>query len=110
MAKSQEERSAKSTAKRKEFDEKELRHRVRPGIHQKLADLMEWHGITEQSEAIQLLIMNAHALGPEGSAPALAIPRHDIHISRNVARQLQAHGIRQAAREEKQEREHEWLD
>ncbi|MGF6695180.1 hypothetical protein M2318_005281 [Metapseudomonas resinovorans] len=110
MAMTQQDRSAKSAAKRKEFDEKELRHRVRPGIHQKLADLMDWHGITEQSEAIQLLIINAHAQGPEGSATALALPRHEITISKNVARQLQAHGIRQVAREDKEEREREWLD
>ncbi|MCY1378992.1 hypothetical protein D9M69_666720 [compost metagenome] len=110
MAASQQDRSAKSAAKRKEFDEKELRHRVRPGIHQKLADLMEWHGIEEQAEAIQLLIMNAHAQGPEGSAPALAIPRHEYTPSKNVARQLQALGIRQARREEQQEAEDEWRD
>jgi hypothetical protein len=83
---------------------------VRLGIRQKLADLMEWHGVTEQSEAIQLLIMNAHAQGPEGSAAAMAIPRHDFTASKSVARKLHAHGIRQAAREAKEEDEHEWRD
>ncbi|MGQ7814619.1 hypothetical protein ACUTAH_02900 [Metapseudomonas furukawaii] len=97
MAASQQDRSAKSAAKRKEFDEKELRHRVRPGIHQKLADLMEWHGIEEQAEAIQLLIINAHALGRDESTTALSIPRHDFTLSENVAQELYNEGARQAA-------------
>ena len=58
-AMSQKERSAKSAAKRAATSEIELRHRVRPGIRTKLADLMAWHGIEEQAEAIQLLILNA---------------------------------------------------
>lgn len=110
MAKTQKERDDTAAAKRKELDEKELRHRVRPGIRQKLADLMEWNGIAEQAEAIQLLIMNAHALGQEGSATCLAIPRHEYTPSENVARQLHSLGIRQARREEQQEAEEEWRD
>lgn len=61
---------------------------MRPGIHAKLADLMAWNGITEQSEAVQLLILNAHAMGPEASASALAVPRHEIHLSEDVARRF----------------------
>lgn len=88
MPQPQQARSAKAAEKRKEWDEKELRHRVRPGIHAKLAQLMAWHGITEQADAVQRLILNAHALGPEGSADALALPRHEIHLSENVARRF----------------------
>jgi hypothetical protein len=88
MAMSQQERDAKAAAKREAVGEEELRHRVRPGIRQKLADLMEWHEIEEIGEAVQLLILNAHAAGPEGSAPMLATPRHEIEISENVARNL----------------------
>lgn len=88
MPQPQQARSAKTAEKRKALDEKELRHRVRPGIHAKLAELMAWHGIEEQSEAVQLLILNAHALGPEGSSAALALPRHEIHLSENVARRF----------------------
>lgn len=88
MPQPQQARSAKTAEKRKALDEKELRHRVRPGTHAKLAELMAWHGITEQSEAVQLLILNAHALGPEGSTAALALPRHEIHLSENVARRF----------------------
>ena len=63
-----------------------------------LADMMEWHGIEEISEAVQLLILNAHALGPEGSAHLLAVPRHEIEISENVARALRKAGAAEAAR------------
>lgn len=108
MAKTQQERDQATAEKRKRLGEEELRHRVRPGTKQQLADLMEWHGIEEQAEAIQLLIMNAHAQGPEGSAPALAIPRHEYMPSKNVERQFHALGIRQARREEQEEAEEEW--
>lgn len=98
MAKTQQQRDQDATEKRKRLGEEELRHRVRPGTKQQLADLMEWHGITEQAEAIQLLIMNAHARGPEGSASVLSVPRHEITISENVARKLYAEGARKAQR------------
>jgi hypothetical protein len=91
VALTQSERDARTAAKRAANAETELRHRVRPGIKAKLAELMHWHGIEEQSEVIQLLIMNAHALGPIGSAPALQLPRHEITISENVARKLEAY-------------------
>ena len=97
-AKTQQERSAKASLKRAELDETELRHRCRRGTRDKLAELMAWHGITEQAEAIQLLIMNAHALGADGSAALLAVPRHEITVSENVARSIQRAGQREAAR------------
>lgn len=75
-----------------------LRHRLRPGPRQDFAELMRWHGIEEQAEAIQLLIMHAHDLGPEGSAPLLAIPRHDCTPSDFVARQLERLGRKEAER------------
>ncbi|MFV3334263.1 hypothetical protein ACNFIA_25315 [Pseudomonas sp. NY15437] len=80
-----------------------LRHRLRPGPRQVFADLMGWHGIEEISEAVQLLIMHAHDLGPEGSAPLLAIPRHDVTPSDFVARQLERLGRQEAARRDAQE-------
>ncbi|WXL23956.1 hypothetical protein WG219_11375 [Ectopseudomonas mendocina] len=91
MALKQSERDARTAAKRAANAETELRHRVRPGIKAKLVDLMQWHGIEEQAEAIQLLIMNAHSLGPEGSGALLQVPRHEITISENVARKLEAY-------------------
>lgn len=97
-AASQKERSAKTAAKRSATGEVELRHRVRPGIRDKLAELMRWHGIEEQAEAIQLLIMNAHAAGPDGSAPMLTVPRHDFTPSENVAHNAYQAGAAEAAK------------
>lgn len=37
---------------------------------------------------MQLLIMNAHSLGPKQSAQLLSIPRHEIELSEVVAREL----------------------
>lgn len=146
-AMTQPERSAKTAAKRKAVGEIELRLRVRLGVIPMLHELMAWHGITEQAEAIQLLALNvdsvqllppaasvellrqrarpgliakleslaggdpqsiglvvesliaaAHAAGPEGSAPMLAIPRHEIRISENVAHALYLAGAAEASR------------
>lgn len=100
---SQKERSARAAAKRAALGETELRHRVRPGIRAMLDDLMTWHGIEEQAEAIQLLILNAHAAGPDGSAPLLAVPRHEFRPSESVARQLYRAGAAEAARLDRME-------
>ncbi|MBU6957198.1 hypothetical protein KRR23_05515 [Pseudomonas sp. CVAP len=138
-------RSAKVALKRKAKQEVELRHKVRHGITQMLADLMIWNEIEEAGEALQLLILNAdpvaalsqaatelppsphglirhhvrpgaldqlneiakslhgdsqkhviellilcaHAAGPESSAKYLRIPRHEIVFSENVARKFE---------------------
>ncbi|KSW22796.1 MULTISPECIES: hypothetical protein [unclassified Pseudomonas] len=97
MAKTQQERSAKAAAKRAEVGEEELRHRVRPGVLAKLDDLMRWSDIDQKAEAVQLLILNVHALGPDGAARLLAVPLHEITISESVARRLEAEGRREAA-------------
>ncbi|MDF3868446.1 hypothetical protein P3W53_28585 [Pseudomonas denitrificans (nom. rej.)] len=83
--------------------DEDLRHRLRPGPRRKLAELQGWNGIEEQGEAIELLIMHAHDLGPEGSAPLLAIPRHDFTPSEFVARKLDRLGRQEAARLDAQE-------
>ncbi|MDP9504560.1 hypothetical protein Q7O60_16305 [Pseudomonas protegens] len=98
MAKSGKERSAKTAEKRIEYDEKELRHRLRLGTRQRLEELMAWNGIEEISEAIQNLILNAHALGPTLSYQAIESPCHKITVSENVARRIHNAGHRQAAR------------
>lgn len=103
MTKTQQERSKATAEKRQKLDEKELRHRVRRGTRAMLENLMRWHGIEEISEAVQLLIMHAHDLGPEGSASLLAIPRHDVTPSDFVARQLERLGRQEAARLDAQE-------
>lgn len=98
MAKSSAERSADTAKKRELFDEKEFRFRSRLGIRQKLDDLMAWNNIEEMNEAVQNLILNAHALGPTLSYQAIESPRHKIQVSENVARMIKAAGQRQASR------------
>lgn len=88
MAKTVQERSAKTARKRVALAEEELRLRVRPGTRQALADLMEWSGITEQGEAMTLMIHHLHALGSANCQPLLNPPRHEIEISQNVAREF----------------------
>ena len=75
MAKTVQERSAKAAQKRRAVQEEELRLRVRPGTRQALADLMKWSGITEQGEAMTLMIHHLHALGSRKSARCW--PRRD---------------------------------
>ena len=88
MAKTSQERSAKTAKKRVANAEEELRLRVRPGTRQALSDLMEWSGITEQGEAMTLMIHHLHALGSARCKPLLEPPRHNVQISGNVAREF----------------------
>ncbi|MDA7021025.1 hypothetical protein [Pseudomonas fragi] len=89
MAAQQKERSAKTAARRKARGEEELRMHAMAGTRQALAELMAWHGIEEQGEAMTLMIHHLHALGPQESAPLLATPRHEITISENLSRMLE---------------------
>ena len=87
MAKSGQERSAKAAEKRIEYDERELRHRCRLGTRQKLEELMAWNEDTEQASVIEGCLRYVHSLGPEGAREALKA-RHEIVISKNVAREF----------------------
>ncbi|MDY7553872.1 hypothetical protein EKA85_11910 [Pseudomonas veronii] len=58
-----------------------------------LSDLMTWHQIEEQGEAMTLALHHLHALGPAGSAPFFTPPRREITISENVSRKLKKLGI-----------------
>ena len=98
MAMTQQERDEKAAAKRKDRGEEELRLRVRPGTKQALADLMQWSGITEQGEALTLMIHHLHALGPKQSAPLLEPPRHEIDVTPDVARKLEQAYARESLR------------
>lgn len=89
MAATQKERSAKSAKKRIAVSEEELRLRVRPGTRQALADLMEWSDITEQGEAMTLMIHHLHSPGPVSALPFLTPPRHEITVSPSMARKLE---------------------
>lgn len=63
-------RSAKAAQKRLAKQEVELRHKVRHGIAQMLADLMRWNEIEEAGEALQLLILNADPVAALSQATA----------------------------------------
>lgn len=99
MAKTGQERSAKAAEKRIEYDEKELRHRLRLGTRQKLEELMAWNEIEEISEAVQNLILNAHALGPTLSYQAIQSSRHKVQISENVARMFRSQSLAELRRD-----------
>ena len=88
MAKTVQERSAKAAQKRRAVQEEELRLRVRPGTRQALADLMEWSGMTEQGEAMTLMIHHLHALGHTHCQPLLNPPRHVFEPTEKVAREF----------------------
>ena len=85
MAAQQKERSAKTAEKRKARGEEELRMHAMAGTRQALAELMAWHGIEEQGEAMTLMIHHLHALGPKKSAPLLTPPRHVYDVPQNVS-------------------------
>ncbi|NMY08570.1 hypothetical protein HBO38_08930 [Pseudomonas veronii] len=88
MAMDQQTRSAKSAAKRKERGEEELRHRVRQGEKQMLADLMAWTEDTEQASVMAGTLRYVHSLGPDGAREALR-SRHKIEVNENVSAKLQ---------------------
>lgn len=88
MAKSNADRSAKASAKRKSRGEVEIRFHTLPATRQALAELMAWSGIEEHGEAITLMIHHLHRLGPGGALPLLEPPRHEYVISENVSRKL----------------------
>ncbi|WP_231139252.1 hypothetical protein [Pseudomonas fluorescens] len=56
---------------------------------QVLADLIKWHRIDEQGEAMTLALHHLHALRPKGSTPFFQPPRHEITVLPSVARKLQ---------------------
>lgn len=93
MAAAQKERSAKTAARRKTRGEEELRFHTMAGTRQALADLMAWHGIEEQGEAMTLMIHHLHGLGPAGSAQFLAPPRHETCLSKSVLRDFRMQSL-----------------
>lgn len=75
MAKTQQQRDQEARERRDELGEVELRHRVVAGTRAALQELMAWHGVTEIAEAVQLLVMNRHALGPTAAPRLPTVPR-----------------------------------
>lgn len=96
MTLNNQQRSAKRNATRQAKGVEELRLTTMAGTRAAMAELMQWHGIEQQAEAMTLLIHNLHALGQAGSAHAFTVPRHKVEITENVARTLHEAGRRQA--------------
>lgn len=84
MAKSTQERSEKAAAKREKVGEKELRHKVRPGIHQAMDRIRERSGTEEISEVMQLAILKMDAMTDAELIEFLKPPRHEITISETL--------------------------
>lgn len=98
MALTTQARSAKSAAKKQAAGAEDLRLTVYPGTSAALAELMRRGGYTTQAECMSTLLINLAAMPESESAAALKPPRHEITITPKVARQLEAAGMRQAAR------------
>lgn len=70
-----------------------IRHYFRERMRERLAVLTADLGETKDRMTIWRLIAHAHSLGAEKSADLLAIPRHDMTVSENVARKLRQAGF-----------------
>ena len=86
MAKSVQERSAKAAAKRLLVAEKELRHKVRPGIEQAMERIRLRGQVPIISEVLQIAIMKMDLMANDELIEFLRYPRHEIVISENGAR------------------------
>lgn len=96
MAKNPQERSEKAAKKREKFGEKELRHRVRPGIHQMMDRIKERSGVTEISEVLQTAIIKMDAMTDADLIEFLTHARHEITISKTLRDEFDNESRREA--------------
>ena len=99
MAKTVQERSAKAAQKRLAVAEKELRHKVRPGIEQAMERIRLRGQVPIISEVLQIAIMKMDLMGDEELAAFLSYPRHEIVISENVARMFRNKSLAELKRD-----------
>ncbi|NHC51501.1 hypothetical protein [Pseudomonas sp. AU8050] len=92
MAKTVQERSAKAAQKRQAVAEKELRHKVRPGIEQAMERIRLRGQVPIISEVLQIAIMKMDLMPDDELITFLSYPRHEIVISENVAREIYTKG------------------
>lgn len=90
-------RSAKAAQKRAALGEEELRLRAWPATRQALTSLMAWAEITEQGEALTLMIHHVHSLGRSGVTRLIG-SRHKIEYGENVSLSVSGAMIRFGAR------------
>ena len=99
MAKSVQERSAKAAQKRLAVAEKELRHKVRPGIEQAMERIRLRGQVPIISEVLQIAIMKMDLMGDDELIEFLSYPRHEIVISKNVAREFHIQSLAELKRD-----------
>lgn len=109
MAKTVQERSAKAAQKRQAVAEKELRHKVRPGIEQAMERIRLRGQVPIISEVLQIAIMKMDLMGDNELIEFLRYPRHEIVISENVARRFLEESLREIRRDSGDEPFHQGI-
>ncbi|RMN71307.1 hypothetical protein ALQ54_04260 [Pseudomonas syringae] len=94
MALTQEQRNDKLKEKRAKFAEKELRHRVRPGIEQAIQRIRDRADGIAVSELLQIATMKMDLMDDAELSAFLTYPRHEILVSESLAREIYDHGVR----------------
>ncbi|WP_095093886.1 hypothetical protein [Pseudomonas sp. Irchel 3A5] len=94
MAMTPTQRNDKLKGRRTKFAEKELRHRVRPGIEQAIGRISARAGKIATSEMLQIAVLKMDLMGDEELSAFLRYPRHEIIVSESVARDIYDHGAR----------------
>ena len=95
MAKSVQERSAKAAQKRLAVAEKELRHKVRPGIEQAMERIRLRGQVPIISEVLQIAIMKMDLMADDQLIEFLRYPRHEIVISESVVREFRNQSLQE---------------
>ena len=98
MAKTVQERSAKAAQKRLAVAEKELRHKVRPGIQQAIERICARGQTPIISEVLQIAIMKMDLMPDDELMSFMRYPRHEIVINENVAREFQEKSLAELRR------------
>lgn len=70
-----------------------IRHYFRQGMRDRLSALTEELGEIKDRETIWRIIAYAHSIGENKSSILFKIPRHEIHVSDNVARDIRQAGF-----------------
>lgn len=83
MALTQQQRNENAERKRIKFDEKALRHRVRPGIHQAMERICERSKGMQINEVLQTAILKMDAMSDDELLKFLKM-RHEILLSDDV--------------------------
>ncbi|MCD5970730.1 hypothetical protein [Pseudomonas quasicaspiana] len=99
MAMTPDQRNEKLKAKRAKFAEKELRHRVRPGIEQAIKRISDRAAKMATSEMLQVAVMKMDLMADDELAAFLSYPRHEIVISEKVAREFHIQSLAELKRD-----------